>query len=123
MSEFTKLMLIAFAGAGGTLARHGVNVLFRTLKWSDTFPWHTFIINLTGSFLLGTLAVALKDRPHLLIILGVGFCGGFTTFSSFSLEIAKMIGEQRFAAAGLYALGSLALGILGAVLGMRMLEK
>lgn len=115
--------LLLFVGGGtGTLARYGVSAWFQSNKWSVGFPWHTFAINVAGSFLLGVLAIACKDRPNLLLLLGTGFCGGFTTFSTFSLEGIKLMEDERLGAAIFYLLGSVVAGVLGAWMGMKMMK-
>lgn len=116
--------LLLFVGGGaGTLARYGVSVWFHSLRWSAGFPWHTFAINVAGSFLLGILAMACKDRPNLLLLLGTGFCGGFTTFSTFSVEGIKLMEDERLGAAIFYLLGSVVAGVAGAWLGMQLVGK
>ena len=114
--------LLALGGAVGTMARFAVGEWFRSSKWTDTFPWHTFAINVVGSFVLGILVVACKDRPQLLLLLGTGFCGGFTTFSTFGVEAVHLLNENRPVAASGYAIGSVVAGVLGAWLGMKMMK-
>lgn len=80
------------------------------------FPWATFIINVTGSLLIGLLA-GLLNR-HLWpgswrLFLGVGILGGYTTFSTFSLESLQLMEQGRSLMAGLYVAGSVAFGIAG----------
>ena len=118
-----SIFLLALGGAAGTVARFGIGEWFISQKWSDGFPWHTFAINAAGSFLLGILAVACKDRPHLMLLLGTGFCGGFTTFSTFSLESFELLRDGKLWAATAYALGSVIAGILGVWLAMRAMGR
>jgi CrcB protein len=75
-------LLVALAGAGGVLARYGLSALVH----GDALPWVTFAINVVGSFLLGMLVVAHWASPHVRTTLGVGFLGGFTTFSTFTVQ-------------------------------------
>ncbi len=75
-------VLIALAGAGGVLARYGIS----STVHGDALPWVTVAINVVGSFLLGMLVVAHWASPDTRSILGVGFLGGFTTFSTFSVQ-------------------------------------
>ena len=82
------LVHLAIGGAFGTLVHYGAGNMMGGLPESG-FPWGTLAINVGGSFLLGLVA-ALSDRamvsPEMRIVLGMGFCGAFTTFSTFSLE-------------------------------------
>lgn len=91
------LLYLALGGALGTVARYGAGSFVSS--WTGTsFPWATFAINVVGSFLLGVI-VALADRaiisPELRTFLAVGFCGAFTTFSTFSLEALALIQGGR----------------------------
>lgn len=70
------------------------------LHLGAAFPWGTLAVNLVGSFLIGY--VAWLPQPRLRLFLTAGFCGGFTTFSIFSLEMLAFLQQGAFAAAGLY---------------------
>ena len=110
--------LLAFLGGGtGTVARFQIG---RWLAVPGGFPWATFGINVVGSFLLGLLVILLKDRPGWLVLLGAGFCGGFTTFSAFSVETLRLLEAEEYAGAGGYVLGSVVAGVAGAWLGLQM---
>jgi CrcB protein len=75
-------LFVGLAGAGGVLARYGLS----SLVHGDALPWVTVAINVVGSFLLGMLVVAHWASPDARTTLGVGFLGGFTTFSTFSVQ-------------------------------------
>ncbi len=75
-------VLVALAGAGGVLARYGIS----SAVHGEALPWATLAINVVGSFLLGMLVVAHWASPQTRSVLGVGFLGGFTTFSTFSVQ-------------------------------------
>ena len=93
---FCHPALVFFGGGAGAVCRF---LIGRWLAVPGGFPWATFGINVAGSFFLGLLAVLCKDRPGLLALLGAGFCGGFTTFSTFSLETLRMLeAEEQFRA-------------------------
>ncbi len=103
MNALTYL-LVAIGGAIGSVARAWVGVVaVRTLGAS--FPWGTMIINVVGSLVIGIVAAtALSPTRTILtqelrIFLMVGFCGGFTTFSSFSLQTFELLREGRAGAA------------------------
>jgi CrcB protein len=89
------------------------------------FPWATFIINVSGSVVLGFAAALFLKHPDesrrvWYLLLGTGFCGGFTTFSTFSLETLELLREERWATAAAYVFGSVAAGVLGLWLAMKL---
>ncbi len=108
----TTALLVAAAGAAGVLARYGLS----TLASGDWLLWTTLIINVVGSFLLGVLLAGGWGGDTARNALGVGFLGGFTTYSTFSVQAVTTAESGRWLTAGLYVGGSLALGI-GAALG------
>ena len=117
MSDWVLSLLVFVGGGTGAIARFWIG---RWLATPSGFPWTTFSINVAGSFLLGILVIVLKDRQGWLVLLGAGFCGGFTTFSSFSLETLRMLEEQAYWTAGAYAVGSVIAGLIGVWLGVRI---
>lgn len=98
MAKLLPILLIALAGAAGTLARYGVSLacMRSTDRWN--FPVGTVAVNLLGCFLIGLLNGLFLDRvsvrPEVRAALIVGFLGGFTTFSSFAWESAALL-ERR----------------------------
>lgn len=120
MRMLSEIGMVAVGGGIGAAARYGVGRLMRSTA-PALFPWHTFVINLTGAFAIGLLlAVAARHgwpgwwRP----LLAVGVLGGYTTFSTFSLETVELAMRGRYDVAALYAFGSLALGLAGCWLGI-----
>jgi CrcB protein len=114
------MIWVAFAGGCGAVARYGLNALITTNR-AHLSGWSTLVINLTGSFLLGLLVGSITlgtVDPELQLILGTGFLGGYTTFSTACVESARLLraGECRLAAllSGTMLLGS----VLAAGLGM-----
>jgi fluoride exporter len=98
-----QLLYIALFGALGSLSRYGVGLLARAW-FGETFPWGTLLINTLGSFLLGlivSLALAGRVSESTRLAIGVGFCGAFTTFSTFELETQQLFAQGR----GLEAFG------------------
>jgi len=88
--------LVGLAGSIGAISRFVIDGHIRT-KYVRTFPWATFVINITGSFVLGlisTLVARKNGSSELGLIIGVGFCGGYTTFSTASFETVRLL-ERR----------------------------
>ena len=119
---------ILLAGAGGfvgSAARYSVSLLVKGLGWEWKWPLVTFVVNLLGSLLIGVLwakAVQLPD-PRLILTLGVaGFCGGFTTFSAFSLEVVELLKAGDYGLGLLYIAASIVLCAGGAFLGMALVK-
>lgn len=113
-------LYLAAGGVLGTLARYGLGKWIPTHLGMD-FPWHTFIINLAGSMVLGFAMRASEAVPLSAETRGfvtVGFCGAFTTFSTFAWETAVLIQNGQWGRATAYALGSVAAGLLCVFIGM-----
>lgn len=112
-------LLIGLAGAAGALTRHGLGVL----AGPRAFPIVTLTINVTGSFLLGlllTLAAGGRISTQTALVLGTGFLGAYTTYSTFSWDVVVLLREGRpLAAAGYLAL-TVVLGLAAAALGYRL---
>jgi CrcB protein len=95
--NLSTCLLIAAGGAIGTLARYGLSVL--AIPISQSLPWGTILINTLGSFIIGlfgTLTLASGKFPvseNMRLFVMVGICGGFTTFSAFSLQTLDLIRE------------------------------
>jgi CrcB protein len=120
-----KLLLVLLGGAIGTGCRFGVNYLVAAvLREPPKFPYATFFINLTGCLLIGFLAEWFDARatvsPELRAMLLVGVLGGYTTFSSFSLETLNLIRDNKPGAALLYSAGSVLLGLTATWFGVRL---
>ena len=103
-----------------------------TLRWltgratvrlfGPDYPWGTFTVNVVGSVLMGVLVVVLAERSgtRAAPFLMTGLLGGFTTFSAFSLDAARMIEDGAVGQAALYAGASVGLGVLGLFAGMML---
>lgn len=107
--------LTVFMGAGlGGALRHGFNLLVLRLGWT-AFPGGTLAINVVGSFLMGLLTAFFTFRAHLLpqwrLFLATGVLGGFTTFSTFSLDAVLLYQRGRVVLAALYVFASVAFSI------------
>jgi CrcB protein len=114
---------VGVAGALGALARYGLGTVISE-RSSGPFPLGTFVINVTGSFALGVLFVVLTERaglsPALRTTVSVGFLGAYTTFSTLTLETFRLVEDGALGTAALYALGSLAVGLLAVWLGVSL---
>ncbi len=113
-------LLVAVGGALGSVLRFGVGRILSTNLPGVTSLWATGTVNLLGSFLLGAIVLSFEasQKGHPIVLLaGVGLCGGFTTFSTLSMELADLIQTRRFGLAFGYGVGSLVVGWLGFVLG------
>src|SRR5689334_1557566 len=116
------LYLIVFIGAGiGGALRHGVNVIAARL-FGYGFPYGTLIVNIAGSFVMGLLAGYFVFRPgvpqHMRLFLTTGILGGFTTFSSFSLDTALLIERHSYGLAAGYMVGSVAASVSALFFGL-----
>lgn len=117
------ILLIALGGALGALARYGLT-LWVQLRWlpQATFPWGTFLINVSGSFLLGVTLTLVGGRvlpPPWRFFFATGFLGAYTTFSTFEYESVQL-GFSWQALGNL--LGSVIVGYGGVLLGMRLAQ-
>ena len=94
--------------------------------YGETFPWGTLIINVSGSFVIGFFATltspggAVLVRPEARSFFMIGFCGGYTTFSTFSFEALSLGGGGYLGLSALYLAGSVGLGVAGAAGGMAL---
>ncbi|HEX6558133.1 MAG TPA: fluoride efflux transporter CrcB [Longimicrobiales bacterium] len=115
--------LVVFIGAGvGGVARYTLGGLVQQAATS-AYPWGTLTVNITGSLLLGFLYVLLEGTaasPQWRAFLGIGFCGGYTTFSTFSYETARLLEDGDWNRAGLYVLSSVLLSLAATFIGFRM---
>ena len=122
MNSSLKTLLIVFAGSGlGGVARYGMQNWFARF-YALAFPFGTFTVNFIGCLLIG-LFYALSEKGNLLtpewrMALTTGFCGGFTTFSTFAYENMNLLRTGDYLYFGLYIAGSVLLGIAAVFLGV-----
>jgi fluoride exporter len=122
-----NLLFVALGGAVGSMSRYLLNNQVRA--WLGTgWPSGIFTINVLGGFLMGCLvgALALRggaDQEKWRVLIGVGVLGGFTTFSSFSLDVALMIERREWAGAALYSLASVVVSVAALFAGMMLVRR
>ena len=121
-----RLFLIALFGAIGTLARYGLQGLVQ-IRMGTVFPYSTLLINLSGCLLLGFIGQLTLNRmlvsSDMRIAIAVGFFGGYTTFSSFGWETAKMLEDGEWLRATTYVSASVIAGLLLSVAGIRLANR
>ena len=121
-----RIALIAVFGAVGTLARYGLQGLVQ-VRAASTFPYGTLLVNLSGCFLLGLIGQFTLNRlvisPDWRVAIAVGFFGGYTTFSSFGWETAKMLEDGEWLRATTYVGASVFAGLLLSVAGIRLANR
>jgi CrcB protein len=117
------IALLVLGGAVGAPARYLADGFVQS-RTRGVFPWGTFAINVSGSFVLGVVTGAalyhgLGPLPNAAI--GTGFCGAYTTFSTFSYETVRLLEEGAVVTASLNALASVAVGLVAAAAGIALL--
>jgi fluoride exporter len=116
------ILAIGVAGFFGAMARYGLEG-FVSSRNGGSFPWGTFVVNVSGSLVLGFLfAVLIEGRvivvPWLRTAMTVGFLGAYTTFSTLTLETFRLVEEGSIGLAGANVLGSLAIGLVAVYIGV-----
>ncbi len=112
---------VAFGGAAGSVLRYLVSLWMKSVKVD--FPIATLLVNVTGCLLIGLfvrLFSTAGSSPVMRAALTIGFCGGFTTFSTFSAEFVTLVQEGREMRAVLYVVLSVTMGILATLVGMTL---
>lgn len=119
--ESTSIVLVALGGAAGSVARYLLGGAIN--RSTHLFPAGTLAVNILGSLLVGVLTGLMMNtqtHPNVRPALIVGFCGGFTTFSTFSMETVGLIQGGEPGTAALYAVASLVSCIAGAAAGFAL---
>ena len=116
------LVAVAVGGALGGIARYELG---RAVPWNGhSFPWATFVTNVAGSLALGLILVFVLEiwRPYRYVrpFAAVGFCGAFTTFSAYAVEVDQLAGQHRYALAIGYATSSVIAALAAVALGVTL---
>jgi CrcB protein len=118
-----NLLLVGLGGSIGSIARYAVSLLIR----SKSFPYATLSVNVIGSFIIGVVfAMSIKEAGlsnNWRLFLATGICGGFTTFSAFSLENMELLQNGKIGMALSYIIFSILLGIIATFLGYQLIIK
>ncbi|MBC6297666.1 fluoride efflux transporter CrcB [Listeria sp. FSL L7-1517] len=115
---FINFLLVGIGAGLGAMLRYGISILIKS-KWKTNFPYATFFINITGSFLLGFL-VSSAVGPVWQLLLGTGFMGGYTTFSTFKVESMELKWKANFRVLFSYLGLSYVFGLIAAFTGIMM---
>ncbi|HIK13687.1 MAG TPA: fluoride efflux transporter CrcB [Leptolyngbyaceae cyanobacterium M33_DOE_097] len=111
-------LLIAIGAVAGAWSRYGIT-LYCTDRWGGRFPYGTFVVNLSGAFLIGVIVPLVQTRfPPLADLLVIGFLGAYTTFSTYMLDTINLFRAEQRRKALIYWLGSAGLGLAFAELGL-----
>ena len=126
METAIKIGVVAVGGAFGAVARYLINVS-PLANLFERFPFPTFFINVTGSFLIGFLLILFTEKidvsESVRIAVIVGFLGAFTTFSTFEMEIYTLLKDRFFATAFLYLTLSVLVGFIGVAAGVSLAKR
>lgn len=118
-----NILLVLLGGGLGSAARYLLSYFFSKNE-AMQFPWATFLANTIGCLFIGILFGYIQknnlQNETLKLLLITGFCGGFTTFSTFSLENIQFIQNQNYNLAILYTLTSLVIGFLAVIIGIKI---
>jgi CrcB protein len=122
-TRFVLVIYAAIGGALGTVARYLLTLVVQTRAGAG-FPVATLLINITGSVLLGFLMryglESATARPEIRLLLTTGFCGGYTTFSTFSYETARLLEDGEWQRGSVYVLASVVISLVGTLLGFAL---
>jgi CrcB protein len=119
------MLLVMLGGAIGTYARYTLARWINSQPWAESFPYATLVINVSGSFVLAVASVIILERlrpeyQHWYLLVGTGFCGGYTTFSTFEWETYKLVRDGSWWLALANVLASVLAGFVGVLLGVAL---
>ena len=118
-----KVLVLSLGGAAGTNARYWLGVWVGSQPWSRGLPFGTMIINVSGSFILGVASVLFLERlppdyRNWYLLVGAGFCGGYTTFSTFEYETFRLVQDGNADWALVNVLASVGVGFAAVLAGV-----
>ena len=120
-----NFLIVGVGGAVGSMLRYGVQKFFQT-QTTAAFPTGTLLVNIAGCFLIGILwslvSRSLTWNDEMKLLLMTGFCGGFTTFSAFTLEGIGLLKENRTVLFVIYLTASVVGGLLATFIGIRIVK-
>ncbi|MHB8718425.1 MAG: fluoride efflux transporter CrcB [Candidatus Dormibacteria bacterium] len=120
MNGWSQSALIGAGAVAGANLRYWVGIWFARFA-APAFPWSTLTINVSGSLILGTFlgyaSLRLSAAPGWRLLVAVGFCGAYTTFSTFSYELFSFVRQRALLIALLYMTASVLAGVAGVALG------
>ena len=121
-----NFLIVGLGGAVGSMLRYAVQKFFQA-QTAAAFPTGTLLVNIAGCFLIGILwslvSRSLTWNDEMKLLLMTGFCGGFTTFSAFSLENFHLIRNNHWQQALVYTSASLSLGVLATFIGIALVKN
>lgn len=117
-----KILLVGLGGFAGSSARYLMQLVFP--HYPGAFPWGTFLINIIGSLLIGIIYGLAEEHKimnqEMRLLLAIGFCGSFTTFSTFSVENLQMFQIGSYAHLIVNIVLSVTLGIMAVIIGIQL---
>jgi fluoride exporter len=121
-----KVLLVLLGGALGTGCRYWLSTFVYSVIEKPSFPYANFLINVSGSFIIGILAELFEARvlvsPTVRVALLTGLLGGYTTFSSFSFETFSLLRDGEISLALVNGLGSVVFGLVAVWMGVRLAQ-
>ena len=120
-----NLLIVGLGGGVGSMLRYTVHKIFNVQSTAE-FPASTLLVNISGCFLIGILwgllSRSLTWNEEMKLLLMTGFCGGFTTFSAFTLEGMGLLKENKIALFFIYLIASVVGGLLATFIGVRIIK-
>jgi CrcB protein len=118
-----EVLFVALGGAIGSAARYLVGGWFAA-RFGAAFPYGTFVVNVTGSFIVGLFLAYAQERvslsPYWRLFFAVGFVGGYTTFSTYEYEPVRLLQDGEMLLAAVYLIGSVVTGGVAAIAGIAL---